>query len=343
MTDERALGRRVGFRNVDQARAYVGACGGEWLAGRGSELLSATQARLNREPEVRGVVLVGGYDVTPSRILNTLPPSLRDLKFKDSDRMQVWSDDEYGDLDRNGVPELPVSRVPDAGNAVLLLRALSARAAALPSTRAGIRNLRRLFAENVYNGLPGAGQMSVCEPPRPEANLRQDVLYFMLHGTWKDGRSFRGESPDDVDPYPVAVETFHIPDPCPPVVFAGCCYGALTVDRRARETTPQDPVTSLPADQSIALTCLLRGANAFVGCTGVHYSPMRDDYQYLGEPLHRYFFEEILKGQPPAAALFRAKVRYALGIPFRGTRASKAEEAAEHKILRQFTCLGIGW
>jgi len=188
-------------------------------------------------------------------------------------------------------PSLP--RIPDAGNAELLLRASSARGVALLSTRGGIRNLRRLFAENVYNGLPGAGRMSVCEPPRPEANLNQDVLYFMLHGTWEDGRSFRGEAPQNLEPYPVAVETFQISDPCPPVVFAGCCYGALTVDRRAMETKGHGPVTPLRADQSIALTCLLRGANAFVGCTGVHYSPMRGDYQYLGEPLYRYFLKRF--------------------------------------------------
>lgn len=325
------------------ARRYVERCGGEWITTPGPDLAARARRRLRENTSIRGVVLVGGYDVVPSRILDALPPELRGMALRDSDHMQVWSDDEYGDRDGNGVPDVPVSRVPDGGSATLVMRALGAPAPARVQTRAGIRNIYREFADTVYQRLPGGDQISICEPALPPVNLRNDVLYFMLHGSWKDTSRFRGESAEDVDPYPVAIETAHIPDPCPPVVFAGCCYGALTVTRRARETSPLDPVEPVPVESSIALTCLFRGANAFVGCTGVHYSPVRPDYRYLGEPLHRFFFEEVLAGQTPALALFRAKVRYAQGLPFRGAVASQAELAAEHKILRQFTCLGVGW
>lgn len=317
--------------------------GGEWLAAPAPGLLEQARLRIRRQPAIRGVILVGGYDVVPSRILLALPPELRGLETRDSDRMQVWSDDEYGDRDRTGVPSLPVSRVPDGGEGGLLLRSLGAPLPSRLASRAGIRNTFREFADQVYAALPGGTEIGICEPPRPAVQFGNDVLYLMLHGSWKDTSRFRGESAEDLDPYPVGIEAGHIPDPCPPIVFAGCCYGALTVTRRARESTPLDSVEPVAVQSSIAMTCLARGANAFVGCTGVHYSPVRPNYRYLGEPMHRFFFEELLAGNVPAMALFLAKVRYAKAIPFRGAAASRTELAAEHKILRQFTCLGIGW
>jgi hypothetical protein len=93
---------------------------------------------------------------------------------------------------------------------------------------------------------------------------------------------------------------------------------------------------------AIALTYLSRGANAFVGCTGVHYSPTKGNLDYFGEPMHRYFMRELVAGSAPSRALFTAKHAYGGGIPHRNG-ARPEEIAYEHKILRQFTCLGFGW
>jgi len=54
-----------------------------------------------------------------------LPPSIQaDLRLNDdADDFLVWSDDGFGDIDGDRMPEIPVSRVPDGRTANLLLRA----------------------------------------------------------------------------------------------------------------------------------------------------------------------------------------------------------------------------
>jgi hypothetical protein len=85
---------------------------------------------------------------------------------------------------------------------------------------------------------------------------------------------------------------------------------------------------------------LARGAVAFVGCTGSHYSPARPPYDGAAGLLHRYFWGHISDGNPPALSLFKAKDTYAqdiIGID------SAQERAIRLKTLAQFTCLGLGW
>jgi hypothetical protein len=133
----------------------------------------------------------------------------------------------------------------------------------------------------------------------------------------------------------------NIPDPCAGVVFAGCCWGALTVRTSAYNYRDGDPLASLVAEQSIALSFLAKGARAFVGCTGAHYSPVAGNLNYFGAPMHDRFWFHTARGKKPAEALFAAKVDYIAGMPH--GRATVEEVAIENKILRQFTCLGLGW
>ena len=106
---------------------------------------------------------------------------------------------------------------------------------------------------------------------------------------------------------------------------------------------PGPGITPAPkvADASIALTFLRRGATAFLGCTGSHYSPVQEPYQYFGEPMHQAFWRGLLAGHAPAEALFQAKVEYLAGFPH--GRPPGVQQAIEYKILRQYTCLGLGW
>jgi hypothetical protein len=90
------------------------------------------------------------------------------------------------------------------------------------------------------------------------------------------------------------------------------------------------------------LTCLANGLSAFVGCTAIHYSLDKQPFTYLGEPMHRYFWKEIAAGQPPARALLDARLLHVRGIPHLAG-AGVELQLIEHKILRQFTCLGLGW
>lgn len=57
--------------------------------------------------------------------------------------------------------------------------------------------------------------------------------------------------------------------------------------------------------------------------------------------MHDAFWAEIAAGHPPADALFRAKKKYLADWPH-GLK-DPFNQAAEMKILRQFTCLGLGW
>lgn len=63
----------------------------------------AVRAKLAGLPDVRGVVLIGGYDVVPSQRLDVLPPSLRASVramrangYVEHDDFLVWSDFTYG-------------------------------------------------------------------------------------------------------------------------------------------------------------------------------------------------------------------------------------------------------
>jgi beta-lactamase superfamily II metal-dependent hydrolase len=342
VTDPQELQRRILAAGINQLEQALARAGQPLLEGPGADLLGLVNRRITSDRTIEGVVLVGGFDVVPSQIVNTLPLELAGRRVADRDRLQVWSDDGYGDFDGNGVPELPVSRVPDGGTAEFLFRCLGVGAVAAPRQGSGIRNMRRPFADKVFSIL-GNRKLSVCDTTPPAArpfDVAGDCVYYMLHGMSSNTAEFVGE--DDGGEYPLAINTAAIPSAAPAVVFAGCCYGALIADQIARDAAPGTRVQPRPPSESIALTYLARGANSFVGCTGVHYSPTKGNLDYFGEPMHRYFMRELIGGSPPSRALFRAKHAYGRGIPHR-SGARPEEIAYEHKILRQFTCLGLGW
>ncbi len=342
VSDPNQLSANVGTEASTRALDMVRNAAQNLELAQGSELLLRVQKALQRG-RYEGVVLIGGYDVVPSQIVNTLPRELRQYRVADRDRLQVWSDDGYGDLNGDFVPELPVSRVPDAHDPQLLLTGLTTDGPGLPTNRVGIRNLMREFADGIFASLPGSNSLATSESKVvgvPPYSLDGDIAYLMLHGSAEDGREFLGEADDSS--YPVALAVEDVPRSTAKVVFTGCCYGALTVGKRARDAQPGEQVPVRKVNESIALTWLRNGANAFVGCTGVHYSPVKPPFNYFGAPMHRLFWERLLKQDPPSKALYLAKTSYAKGIPF--VKPPSVEGMAyEHKILRQYTCLGLGW
>jgi beta-lactamase superfamily II metal-dependent hydrolase len=299
------------------------------------------QEELARRAEIEGVVLVGGYDAVPSRRLDCLPPALRERlgPTNDPDDFIVWSDDAYGER-RGGLPALPVSRIPDGKTPDVVLAQLAADDRTRGERRRGVRNRERPFAEPIFGELAGAVPLLISAPSTatiPSFALDADRVYLMLHGDFLDSGRFWGEGDDGSIE---AVNLANIPDPAGRVVFTGCCWGALTVDQpAARLPTGTRPGPKAP-ESSIALTFLLNGATAFVGCTGAHYSPLVEPYAYFGGPMHVAFWNR-LAGAPPAKALFHAKGDFAAGFPHGRPRG--IQRAIEHKILAQYTCLGLGW
>jgi hypothetical protein len=352
VTQSARLVRNIGSEEARRAIDLVRAAGHTLVEVAGSkplEIQPRVRAALAATPDARGVVILGGYDVVPAASLDALPPQLRaSASFEeddDPDDFVVWSDDLYGDRDGDEMPELPVSRIPDGCRSGLLLSSLSATLPAHFAARSGIRNLNRPFAEAVYRALPGADAIVTSDPIRhgrpPAVSLAGDVLYIMLHGDDRDATAFNGE--DASARQHTAMRLAQFASRVPPVVFAGCCWGALTVDALARDHVDGTPLGIRGPDQSIALQCLASGANAFVGCTGAHYSPSPNEAPAYGAPMHSYFLRELLHGLPPAAALLRAKEEYARRLPHVGSTATDGDRMIEHKILRQFTCLGLGW
>lgn len=307
--------------------------------------IALVQGQLLEHKDVEGVVLIGGHDVVPSQILDCLPKSLRQRlpRTRDLDNFIVWSDDAYGDRDGDGLPEIPVSRIPDGHSAQLVFAAIQATPKTGGEQRVGIRNIARPFAEAIFSRLPGQSSLLQSKPTifnqQPAIDLQAARVYFMLHGSDMDSSRFFGEDPPGE--YIEAVNVGNIPPQSQAVIFSGCCWGALTIATKASLANRDRANGQKASGASIAMTFLARGALAFVGCTGAHYSPLDPPFEYFGGPMHEAFWNNYNQGQPPAKALFNAKIEYIKGMPH--SRTELTDVAVEHKILRQYTCLGLGW
>lgn len=310
----------------------------------GREAAALVRDQVRRNSGVVGVVLLGGYDVVPSQRVDCLPAALRRRVSGngDADNFIVWSDDVYGDTDADLLPELPVSRIPDGNRAQMVFAAIQAGSSSVGQSRIGVRNVARPFADEVFRNLPGTAAMLVSRPITYDANPRYslsgDRVYIMLHGDYTDGSRFWGEDTQDNRE---AVNINSLPAKSGPVVFTGCCWGALTVNTPAGRVANGRSFGQKSPDDSLAMGFLSRGAVGFIGCTGSHYSPLQAPYKFFGGPMHEAFWSIYTPGRSPAQTLFDAKLQYLRGMPH-GQNTANAQ-AIEYKILRQYTCLGLGW
>jgi hypothetical protein len=341
-----ALADNIGTLDADHV---IGALRAKGLAllglPRGAD--PATATRLVRDELLRlgdreGVLLLGGYDVVPaSRVLCVPDEIVDDVDLDgDHDRLTVWSDDGYGDTEGDRMPELPVSRIPDGRSKKLVFAAVQARAASA-ARRTGIRNDRRPYADDVFARVPGEGAMlrsGLATFEHPDHRIDGDAVYLMLHGAYEEATRFWGGEP--WHRFPI-VTMANVPGHAGQVVFTGCCWGALTVDTPAGLVREGQAVAPRTPESSLALSFLLGGAIAFIGCTGSHWSPDRPPYSWHGRPMHDAFWAAFRSGRSPADALFTAKRRFARDIPH--GRTDPLDQAIEEKTLRQFTCLGLGW
>jgi beta-lactamase superfamily II metal-dependent hydrolase len=309
------------------------------------DAFALVRQELQKFPSAQGIVILGGYDVVPSQIVECLESAdrqaLRDNS--DPDDFIVWSDEMYGDKDNQGFPELPVSRIPDGKSADLMFAAVQAPNRKLSKRSSGIRNIARPFAETVFKNIKQQNEKLIVSAPstfqnQTKAGLSADRLYLMLHGDYIDSTRFWGEETDD---NLEAINIGNLPDQCGNVVFTGCCWGALTVDTPAGRLIQGRPYGIKSLESSIGLNFLRRGVTAFVGCTGAHYSPLEYPYQYFAAPLHVSFWRNYIENQSPAKALFDAKMEYFKNIPH--GQEGQLARAIEYKVWREYTCLGLGW
>src|SRR5689334_3588089 len=96
-----------------------------------------------------------------------------------------------------------------------------------------MRNVCSPFVVGVYVRIDAGRKMLTSEPTEFDAAglvAGGDHVYVMLHGDYTDGSRYWGEqTPNDRE----ARNIRNVPKRSPAVVFTGCCWGALTVDRPA--------------------------------------------------------------------------------------------------------------
>lgn len=355
VTDSAALVQKIGRAATDRALSAIVDAGHKVLDRRFSTMVPARAAGLvipeALKLRVSGVVILGGYGVVPPESADALTAVYHQdgsHRENDPDQFFVWSDDHFGRIYSNDLPDLPVSRIPDGGRADLLLGALGATRKKSASSHWALRNARRPFAETIFGDLPGNGRMLVSAPTEARGLgpiSGHDTYYFVLHGHLDDASRLTGEGHEgDVEAF--RLDT--VPECEGAVVFSGCCWGALIADARVQDDQPVVLAPARSVDRSIALSFLARGANAFVGCTGAHYSPVRVPFGYGSAPLHQAFFRHLWQeGKAPAAALCAAKRDFIAGSPYpvpahQGGPGAPVL-AVERKTLLQFCCLGLGW
>lgn len=352
VTDTGKLEANIGREEAAAATAAIKGAGHVICETGGSTrpAVELVRTRIRDNPNLTGIVILGGYDVVECPMVDVLSPDLRAALGSeanlDSDGFKVWCDEPYGDLDGDHVSERPISRIPDAHDSTLFLTALQARAV-VPDNRFGVSNIERPFAKDIWRSISGAAPMKVSEKFLSSGVTASDTAgslqYFMLHGSDSDATRFTGEF-DGGGGSTRAFDIEKVPPKFSGIVFSGCCFGALTVSQKAAATRTAKPVPRLP-QRSIALSYLLAGANAFIGCTGSHYSGKKTDPDLnYASRLHTHFWELMPRLENgPAMALFAARRAFGDDISRRASTMDSLDVARRLKNRTQFTCLGLGW
>jgi hypothetical protein len=343
VTDPVRLEKQIGVGEAALAISMIKEAGHQIVEVSGADAATAAMAVRNAiDGSTKGVVIVGGYEVVAAFKVDTLPNEVAHQvpRSLDLDAFLVWSDDPYVDTDADGLPELPVSRMP--GRTALVLFRQMTVGAAPRGGRGGIRNAKRDFADQLVGGAAGDSKLVVSHPADSTAFERSWIdhttTYLMLHGLDVDGTRFLGEDSvgRTIEAFPIA----DVPHDLEGTYFSACCWGALINSATARAAQKGKPVADRSELQSIAIAVLAAGANAFVGCTGSHYSPKANDPTRFGAAFHKAFFEVWPNAAGAAEATFLAKVEYLRYL----ARIDQAKELAyATKTINEFTCLGLGW
>ena len=262
------------------------------------------------------VLIVGDPDVVPFAALPN-PTNDGDVLF---------TDDVYGDNDHDNLtmPDIPVARIPDGRSLALLLIQLSP--SSVPEVgNFTLANSKRPHADGVATQVFGTDRILFWSLPARREHLDSSLVdvrhsYFMLHGGAWDTAVWWGEE----DVYP---EAFTVAEAnSQGVILSGSCYGTYTYDR-----TPVD---------SITLAFLRSGARAFVGATGITYSPLWTPGPDPTGPMrydavfHQAFLDALSRGEPALAAFMQAKEQMA------DLCESGDATAPEIKMLHEFVYFG---
>ena len=293
----------------------------------------------------------------------------------------IFTDDLYGDFDLDTLPEVPTARLPDGGDIGLYTMQFS-----LPEGRTNaswgsgmvIANVERPYGETFANLLGTTVQWS--KPINIASNVFPSVAtgqnaYFILHGSGSNTSEWMGDNlasscpkitpapagPPGLDPtcyhdrYPLAWDTGWAQGAgSQGTVISGACYGAFI-------GLPRTTGWPIPVNDSIALTYLHNGAEAFMGHTASTTSyrfsaevawclpwPLDDvcgtrqvveDWPVTegAQAIEWFTLSEIANGEHPLIAYHRAKGRLANSL------GGVEEEmyGIEKKALHSFVFYGL--
>jgi hypothetical protein len=262
------------------------------------------------------LLIVGDYDVVPFGVL----PNPTD------DGDVLFTDDVYGDTDHDALtmPDIPVARIPDGSSLDLLVTQLSASTVPEGGDFT-LANTKRPHADGVATQVFGANRGLFWSLPTRHVDVDESQVdvrysYFMLHGASWDTTVWWGEEDVYPDAFTVAEASSQ------GIVLSGACYGSYTLSR-----TPEN---------SITLSFLHSGARAFVGSTGITYSPVWEQGPNPTGPMrydaafHQAFLSALTSGQAPLRAFMEAKQRIA------ELCRTGDSTAAELKMLHEFIYFG---
>jgi hypothetical protein len=255
------------------------------------------------EESVQSVLILGDDGILPfDRPQNPAPDDEDDLR---SDLIYA------ADPDEPLMPVRAVGRMPDTSLDLLIG---SIRGAAAAHRRLASDQPFRLSedafgysasvwkraARGVYAAIGQPAALRICPPltrvdaPRP-GSAGPRFRYYNLHGTVDSPAWFGQRDPAfraDYERFPVAIRPEDL-DPAPGgLVFSAACFGAHLEGRAIHD--------------SMALSSLAGGVNAFIGATGVAYGGL--DGTLVAADLMAYrFWEAVRAGAPVGQALAHAK------------------------------------
>jgi hypothetical protein len=262
------------------------------------------------------LLIVGDHDVVPFAVL----PNPAD------DGDVLFTDDVYGDTDHDALtmPDIPVARIPDGSSLDLLVTQISASTVPEGGDFT-LANTKRPHADGVATQVFGANRGLFWSLPTRHVDVDESQVdvrysYFMLHGASWDTTVWWGEEDVYPDAFSVAEASSQ------GIVLSGACYGSYTFSR-----TPEN---------SITLSFLHSGARAFVGSTGITYSPVWQQGPNPTGPMrfdaafHQAFLSALTRGQAPLTAFMEAKQKIA------ELCRTADSTTAELKMLHEFIYFG---
>lgn len=229
------------------------------------------------------------------------------------------TDDKYGDLDKDGIQEVPVARLPDGFSGELLTKQYEIaqqptqdRSSSFVYTMA---DKTRIEVGQAVEATIAGSPTRYESPPwfsstrwlKQAVDMKDDegAAFFLQHGNVKDRTQWANDS---------GGVAWHIDDDGnADYVMSAACWGGWIAEREYQYFVPQNgwevffknddgiyPAQRPTAENTLALEFLSRGTRGYFGSTGVSYTK-------ADQVLAEVFFGELSRGVEPALAAFRGK------------------------------------